>query len=92
MISTVFVFYKFKNIDSWTYELPGNWIWIGSGSTESIREPHPYYEYTKEEQFQGQLDKRDEVIQYLDTYFTGLKGQDIIEKYKIDTTYTPDSS
>ena len=87
--SVIFVFYTFKQIDSWTYsKFPKGWVWTGSGLTTPMNSIKKVL-YEREEQFNGPKENRDQMKVYLQKIFEGLKKKGILERYKIRFTYRP---
>jgi hypothetical protein len=74
--AVLFASYKMGRGGSWTYTLPKNWWWVGSGSTASGSLPN-------EEQFQGPPTSQATTRAYLDKFFAGLKKKGIVTSYKI---------
>jgi hypothetical protein len=86
----IFVFYTFEDKSkggSWSYVLPKNWWFVGSGSTSSVSGKKLKYE--NEEQFQGPKTTQKNTIQYLDKFFKKLKSKGVITIYKIRQSYLP---
>ena len=79
MEQVLFVFYKGEG--SWSYNLPKDWWFVGSGSTSSMT-------YPREEQFQGPKATKKKVKDYLDKFFTNLKKKGV-SIYKIRESYLP---
>ena len=83
---TLFVFYKLtSNVFKayWVYECPANWEYIAS---EKIHRPQTDYKY--EDIFEGFGDNK-EFMLYLNTLYTELIDEGIVEKYKISDSYSP---
>jgi len=86
----IFVFYTFKDKTkggSWSYVLPKDWWFVGSGSTSPVGGKKSKYE--NEEQFQGPNATQKNTIQYLDNFFKKLKAKGVIKLYKIRQSYLP---
>jgi len=84
----LFVFYNIKKNSSWEYKkFPKGWWWVGSGSTTPINKKK--IEYLREEQFNGPKITQDKMHEYLNSFFTKLKKEGFIEKYKIRKSYLP---
>jgi hypothetical protein len=85
----LFVFYSFppEKSSSWSYEddFPKGWDWTGHGSTSAIGQP--LKEYTREEQFNGPLETKNEMESYLNHFFQTLQDQGQIEKFKVQDKY-----
>ena len=83
---TLFVFYRFENNDknkNWSYsKFPGNWRWVGSGSTSIST-------YPREEQFVGDKKYLGPMKELLQRKMDSLKRDDIIKNYKIRERYNP---
>lgn len=89
MNSVIFVFYTFKQIDSWTYsKFPKGWDWTGSGSTTPMNSIKKVL-YEREEQFNGPMETRDQMKAYLQKIFEGLKKKGILKRFKIRFSYRP---
>lgn len=89
MSSVIFVFYTFKQVDSWTYtKFPKGWNWTGAGSTTSLNSTKKRV-YEREEQFNGPRETRDSMKVYLEKIFDKLKKKGVIERYKIRFAYRP---
>jgi len=84
----LFVFYTFDNTDSWSYgKLPKGWRWVGSGTTNAIRDKKLKYE--QEEQFMGPENTIKKMHNFLNNYFTNLKNEGTIKIFKIAKSYSP---
>lgn len=70
---TLFVLYTLTSNDSWTYrKFPKGWFWVGSGSTfplESKQRP----KFTREEQFSGPAETKQDMIDFLNQTFQKLQ-------------------
>ena len=83
---TLFVFYTSPK-KYWKYDkFPDDWVWIGSGSTSPIGRKQIHF-YTHEEQFEGPVKSKKEMITILKKKFEDLNNQNVIESYKITETY-----
>ena len=81
--ATVFIFYNYDGKESWRYRtLPKKWVWTGSGGTSSNA-------YPAEEQFDGPIQNRSDMREYLKKFFTKLKKKGIVKKFKIRNKYDP---
>jgi len=87
----LFVFYTFADASvggSWEYsKMPKGWWWVGSGNTSALGDKKMKYE--NEEQFSGTEDAQGKTKQYLNGVFTKLKTQNVITRFKIETSYLP---
>ena len=80
--SIIFVLYSFDNIESWKYNLPKDWKWVGAGSAIG-------YPYEKEEQFSGPPESKKKIHEYLNKFFLNLTNKKIVKKYKIISSSSP---
>ncbi len=91
----LFVFYNInKNAPEksrwWTYKkFPKGWWWVGAGSVQPIKGEKVKSVYIREEQFSGPMNKREDMKDYLESYFAKLKEKKIVTKYKIRNRYAP---
>lgn len=91
----IFVFYTLEKSANWEYKkaFPKTWHWSGSGHTNSFipgKGMSNKYKYLQEEQFNGSLENRDKMKEYLVKYFEKLKKDKIIKYYKIKYSYKPE--
>lgn len=85
-LQTLFVFYTSPK-KYWKYDkFPYGWVWIGSGGTSPVGRKQIHF-YTHEEQFEGPVKSKKEMITILKQTFEDLNKQNIIESYKITETY-----
>ena len=78
---TLFVFYSFnEGQESWNYKLPGDWWWVGSGSTDDDELPN-------EEQFSGSSKHYSKAKTYLNSFFNKLQKKNIIKNFKLSESY-----
>ena len=85
-----FVMYKINpdsKVQDWVYSsnFPGNWDWIGGGTTMPINS-RKVVKYPREEQFMGSPDKSHNMRRYLSKYFSTLKAKGIVEHFRIVTS------
>ncbi len=89
----LFVFYNINENapeKSWTYKkFPKGWWWVGAGSVQPIKGEKIKSVYIQEEQFAGPMNKREDMKDYLEKYFSKLKEKKIVTKYKIRNRYAP---
>ncbi len=89
----LFVFYNInENAPEklWIYKkFPKGWVWTGAGSVQPIKGEKVKSTYIREEQFNGPMNKREDMKDYLEKYFAKLKEKKIITKYKIRNRYAP---
>ncbi len=89
----LFVFYNINQNTpekSWTYKkFPKGWWWVGAGSVQPIKGERVKSTYIREEQFSGPMNKREDMKNYLESYFAKLKEKKVITKYKIRNRYLP---
>jgi hypothetical protein len=95
----VFVFYTVANsgslpYSSWTYnKLPAGWWWVGAGSTAPFNDTPTAVKravlYKREEQFMGPENTQEKTMQYLNTFFTKLKKDGVIARFKLRRSYLP---
>jgi hypothetical protein len=88
----LFVFYNI-NQDAqdkyWNYELPNDWWWVGSGTTQPLVGKRQNTSYIQEEQFNGSIETKEEMKNYLESFFTNLLDKNIILKFTIRESYLP---
>ncbi len=89
----LFVFYNINENapeKSWSYKkFPKGWVWTGAGSVQPFKGEKVKSTYIREEQFNGPMNKREDMKNYLESYFAKLKEKKIITKYKIRNSYAP---
>ncbi len=89
----LFVFYNINEKSpekSWTYKkFPKGWVWTGAGSVQPFKGEKVKSTYIQEEQFNGPMNKREDMKDYLESYFAKLKEKKIVTKYKIRNRYAP---
>lgn len=83
--ATLFVFYNFNPnalTNTWVYKrFPKGWDWIGAGGVPLE------FGFEREEQFGGIKEKQKIMKEYLNKYFTKLKQNGIITKFKIQNSF-----
>jgi len=83
---TLFVFYT-RPKTYWKYaQFPDGWAWIGSGRTDPIGTKETHF-YTHEEQFEGPIKSKPDMIAILEQTFGDLQKLKVTESYKITETY-----
>jgi hypothetical protein len=83
---TLFVFYT-RPKTYWKYaQFPDGWAWIGSGRTVPIGTKETHF-YTHEEQFEGPIKSKPDMIAILEQTFGDLQKLKVTESYKIRETY-----
>ena len=80
---TWFVFYKLARSEYWNYDtLPDGWRWVGNGQTKVEM-------YPREEQFNGSLENKIGMHNYLEKYFTDLQETGVITRFHLADSYAP---
>lgn len=83
---TLFVFYTTPT-KYWKYDtFPDGWVWIGSGRTCPVNSKKIHL-HSHEEQFEGPVKSKKEMITILEKKFEELKNHNVIKSYKIRETY-----
>ncbi len=93
--AVLFVFYNINPespITEWKYDwkkIPKDWDWTGAGSVQPLMGKKVESSYIQEEQFNGSIETRGKMRDYLENFFTKLKEKKIITKFKIRNSYLP---
>lgn len=88
-IVTLFVFYEPGPLfESWIYEYPKAWKWVGGGHTNPLGrdEPDPY-STSREDQFEGPITFRSKAHELLSKQLEKLKNKNIVRAFKVCYSY-----